>query len=123
MATSASHACEPIASAFVVNGGERRRHHRSPNRVREQAMSQVKWNHRALRALSFLVLMGAGLACSDPVSGPMTVGDASPRGLKGAYGAWTQALSAELAPPGASASFNTAALDGCPYIAPDGKTF
>ena len=85
-------------------------------------MSQVKWNLRAPRALSFLVLMGAGLACSDPVSGPMTVGDASPRALKGDYGAWTQALSAELAPPGASASFNTAALDGCPYIAPDGKT-
>ena len=86
-------------------------------------MSQVKWNHRAPRALSFLVLLGAGLACSDPVSGPMTVGDASPRGLRSGYGAWTLALSAELAPPGASTSFNTAALDGCPYIAPDGKTF
>jgi hypothetical protein len=86
-------------------------------------MSQLKRKCRAPRALSCLVLMSAGLACSDAASGPMTVEDASPRALKGDYRAWTQALSAELAPPGAHASFNTAALEGCPYIAPDGKMF
>jgi hypothetical protein len=86
-------------------------------------MSQLKRKCRAPRALSCLVLMGAGLACSDAASGPMAVEDASPRALKGDYGAWTQALSAELAPPGAHVSFNTSALEGCPFIAPDGKTF
>src|SRR5215203_423406 len=85
-------------------------------------MSQLKRKCRAPRALFCLVLMG-GLACSDAASGPMAVEDASPRALKGDYGAWTQALSAELAPPGAHVSFNTSALEGCPFIAPDGKTF
>src|SRR5215218_7908806 len=86
-------------------------------------MSQLKRKCRAPRALSCLVLMGAGLACSDAASGPMAVEDASLRALKGDYGTWTQALSAELAPPGAHVSFNTSALEGCPFIAPDGKTF
>ena len=86
-------------------------------------MSQVKRKGRAPRALSFVILIVAGLACSDPVAGPTALGVSSPRALKGDYGAWTQALSAELATPGAAASFNTAALEGCPYIAPDGRTF
>ena len=86
-------------------------------------MSQVKRKGRAPRALSFVILIGAGLACSDPATGPTAVGVSSPRALKGVYGGWTQALSAELATPGAAASFNTAALEGCPYIAPDGRTF
>jgi hypothetical protein len=36
---------------------------------------------------------------------------------------WSPALSIETAWPGADPSFNTAALEGCPFIARDGKTF
>lgn len=36
---------------------------------------------------------------------------------------WSPAMSIELAPPGASANFNTAALDGCPVPSRDGKLF
>jgi len=38
------------------------------------------------------------------------------------YGAWVPAVSIE-ATPGTSAGFNTSALDGCPNISRDGKTF
>lgn len=37
--------------------------------------------------------------------------------------AWSLALSAESGLAGAAPTFNTDALDGCPFIAPDGKTF
>ncbi len=39
------------------------------------------------------------------------------------YSGWSVAQSIELAPPGAVLEFNTSSLDGCPFIAPDGKTF
>ena len=39
-----------------------------------------------------------------------------------AYGAWTPSVSIE-ATPGTDPGFNTASLDGCPNIAPDGTTF
>jgi hypothetical protein len=43
--------------------------------------------------------------------------------LNASYSSWSAALSAELAPPGAHPNFNTASLDGCPFISTDGKMF
>jgi len=39
------------------------------------------------------------------------------------WSAWSPAVSIELATPGADAGFNTGSLDGCPFIAPDGRQF
>ena len=41
----------------------------------------------------------------------------------GGYGSWSPALRVEEAPPGADPGFNGAFLDGCPFIARDGKSF
>lgn len=38
------------------------------------------------------------------------------------YSSWAPAINAELI-PGTAITFNTAAVEGCPFIAPDGKTF
>jgi hypothetical protein len=39
-----------------------------------------------------------------------------------AYSSWAPAINAERI-PGTAPTFNTAAFEGCPFIAPDGKTF
>lgn len=39
------------------------------------------------------------------------------------YSAWSAALSIETALSGADPAFNTASVEGCPFISPDGRTF
>lgn len=76
-------------------------------------------SHRALtRILALLVLV----ACS-PDSADHPLVPSAPDFLKGTYGPWSLAMSIEAAPPGAHPTFNTAALEGCPFVARDGKTF
>lgn len=41
----------------------------------------------------------------------------------GPFSAWSSAVTAELALAGASPSFNTPSLDGCPFTSRDGKSF
>jgi len=71
-------------------------------------------------ALSFTALVLA--ACSpDRAVDPLAPSVAS--GIKTASTSWALAASIEVAPPGAHPTFNTAALEGCPFAARDGKTF
>ena len=75
--------------------------------------------HRTLtRILALLVLVACG---ADSTQNPLA--PSAPEFLKGTYDAWSLATSIESAPPGAHPSFNTAALEGCPFEARDGKTF
>lgn len=39
------------------------------------------------------------------------------------FGEWSEAQSVETAIPGTDPSFNTAALEGCPFVSPNGKSF
>lgn len=39
------------------------------------------------------------------------------------FGEWSEARSVETAIPGTDSSFNTGALDGCPFVSPDEKSF
>lgn len=58
------------------------------------------------------------------VAAALAVGVISEAALaaSGDYGAWSQAVRVESI-PGTDANFNGAFLDGCPFIARDGKTF
>jgi Tol biopolymer transport system component len=59
------------------------------------------------------------------LSAALVMGVAAVSALAGAveYGPWSQALRVEDAPPGADPGFNGAFLDGCPFIARDGRSF
>lgn len=63
------------------------------------------------------------VACSPEVTENPLAPPSAPDLLKGSYDAWSLAASIEVAPPGAHPNFNTAALEGCPFAARDGKTF
>ncbi|MFP5332707.1 MAG: hypothetical protein ACLGHX_10165 [Acidimicrobiia bacterium] len=41
----------------------------------------------------------------------------------GAFGSWSTAVDVESSIPGAHPDFNTSALEGCPFVSPDGKMF
>ena len=75
--------------------------------------------HRTLTRILALLVM---VACS-PESTQNPLAPSAPEFLKGTYDAWSLATSIESAPPGAHPTFNTAALEGCPFAARDGKTF
>ena len=64
----------------------------------------------------------AAVSCDSTT--PLAVGDGTDlsRAKAHPYGAWTPAVSIE-ATPGTSPGFNTAFVDGCPNISPDGKSF
>ncbi len=69
------------------------------------------------------VLAGLGACTLDAPAGVQS----APRGLaadRAAYSEWSSASNIEQAMPGAHANFNTPTFaEGCPFIAPDGKTF
>lgn len=58
-------------------------------------------------------------SCSDSASGPDANNSALP--LASEFSAWGAAIAVEQI-AGTHAEFNTASLEGCPYVAPDGKT-
>lgn len=72
------------------------------------------------RAFSAAAVLAA-CAPDAPMSAP-TNATAASFAKAAAYSAWAPALNAELI-PGTAPSFNTVALEGCPFIAPDGKSF
>lgn len=75
--------------------------------------------HRTLtRSLAVLLL-----AACNPEGSQNPLAPSAPEFLKGTYDAWSLATSIEIATPGAHPTFNTAALEGCPFAARDGKTF
>lgn len=72
-----------------------------------------------MRTILWLTLTLAALAgCESKLVDPKPKVEA-----RLGYSDWSSALSIELVPPGAVLEFNTSSLDGCPFIAPDGKSF
>jgi hypothetical protein len=65
---------------------------------------------RTLRALAAVMALTMSFS-AVALAAPKDIGD------------WSEAQSIETAFAGAHESFNTAALEGCPFVAPDGKTF
>lgn len=71
-----------------------------------------------------LLAFGLAACVSEPPTGSQTTPVSSSLEAKISFAAsWSPAMSIELAPPGASANFNTTALDGCPLPSRDGKLF
>lgn len=78
---------------------------------------------RPLTPAIWLILAGGVVACStnEPVApNNVEIGTAFAREVS--YTPWTTAISVEEI-PGTSTNFNTASLDGCPFVSPDGKKF
>lgn len=77
---------------------------------------------RFLTPMILLILAG-GIACStnEPVV-PKHDETAITFAGEISYTPWTTAISVEQI-PGTSTNFNTASLDGCPFVSPDGKKF
>lgn len=90
-----------------------------------------------LPSLAGLVVIGGVISgCDGEVTGPH-VGGSDGRGLEpppqhaaalalaraAQFGTWSPAIRLEESGAPAAATFNTPALDGCPFIARDGKTF
>ncbi len=80
---------------------------------------------RSLRSRSVALLVLGLVACvSESPTSSQTDPDASLLWRRGPFSPdWSVAMSIELAPPGASANFNTPDLDGCPLPSRDGKLF
>ena len=64
----------------------------------------------------------AACAPDNPTGTRLTVPAAS-ESRTPSQSAWSLAQSAESGWPGADSTFNTVALDGCPFVAPDGRSF
>ena len=75
------------------------------------------------RSLAVLVFGLVGCVSEPPTSSPSNTDMSALASKSWSASAWSQAMSIELAPPGASLNFNTAALDGCPAPSRDGKLF
>lgn len=71
-----------------------------------------------------LVVALAAAACDDPVVEPAAQDEAvTLAAAPHAFSDWSPAMSIEDALPGAHEDFNTPALEGCPFISRDGKSF
>jgi hypothetical protein len=72
------------------------------------------------------LLGGLALGCESSVLEPLNDRGDLDAAAAGGFEAWSTAANIEDeddAPPGADADFNTDALDGCPFISRDGKSF
>jgi len=72
----------------------------------------------------FLLPAILATACSE-LDAPTSAVSPTPPALvwRQDWSAWSPAVSMEVSTPGADPEFNTASLDGCPFIAPDGRQF
>ena len=71
-----------------------------------------------------LLVLGLVACVSESPTGSQTAQAVSSPATRISFAPdWSPAMSIELAPPGASPDFNTAALDGCPMPSRDGKLF
>lgn len=75
------------------------------------------------RSLALLAFGLAACVSESPTGSPTTPAVSSLAAKRAFASDWSRAMSIELAPPGASTNFNTAALDGCPMPSRDGKLF
>ena len=69
-----------------------------------------------------VLLVATGAGCEQDIIAPGTEATEIAQAAV-PFGDWSTAANIETAPPGADAGFNTPALEGCPFIARDGKTF
>lgn len=84
---------------------------------------------RHIRAIVVLAVLGTA-ACENPIHDPAGLDESLEPGTVPAFGAvatgfsdWAPAMNIEATSPGAHEGFNTPGLDGCPFIARDGKRF
>lgn len=75
--------------------------------------------------LTLTLVALAAMGCRDGMLGPRSGADGSAAAPAAAHVAsdWSPAVDIEDALPGAHENFNTPALEGCPFISRDGKTF
>lgn len=73
--------------------------------------------------LATLLVMLVAVGCEDGMSGPEAVDLAVGTAASHAFSAWSDAADIEDALPGAHENFNTPAIEGCPFISRDGKSF
>jgi hypothetical protein len=86
---------------------------------------------RMRHAMVMVVLaMLVTAACENPMPDPAALDESLDPGLVPGFGAvatgfsdWAQAMNIETFDPGAHERFNTPGLEGCPFIARDGKSF
>lgn len=84
-------------------------------------MKTPKHSAAALLPRAVLLAALAGVAaCEDQVTAP--VSDTRIELSNASFSAWSPAVNVE-ALPGTNPNFNTASLDGCPFVSRDGKTF
>lgn len=90
----------------------------------ERVTGSKKW-----AMVSGLVALLGAMGCEDPIP-PAGMDDGQDPEVAPSMGAvatgfsdWSPAMNIEGAMPGAHEGFNTPGLDGCPFIAPDGKSF
>src|SRR5215218_4574769 len=75
--------------------------------------------------LACTVLAGL-VGCGDetPTSAPAARAASTPRYASAAgFASWMPAINIEAAAPGADPNFNTALVEGCPFVSRDGKAF
>lgn len=91
----------------------------SPNRCRHTNPVTT----RSLTSVIFLILAGemAGCSTSEAVA-PSHDEAVTVFAREVSYTPWAPAISVEQI-PGTNVDFNTASLDGCPFVSPDGKKF
>lgn len=78
---------------------------------------------RSTRSVGFALLAGIVACTADAVTRPPLDDGLPTLAALGTFSGWSPAMSIERMPPGAHPNFNTSATEGCPFIAPDGKTF
>lgn len=72
--------------------------------------------------LTLATLVAVAACNSDDLTDP-DAGGTLFLGAAGTFSSWSAPLSIEQATPGANAEFNTASVEGCPFISADGKSF
>lgn len=74
--------------------------------------------------LRLLLPLAALVGCAQDTPAPTSLAADRPAAiLKNSVGAWSAAFDIEAAWPGAHESFNTRALEGCPFVSRDGLRF
>ena len=78
---------------------------------------------RSRQLFASIMIIGVIVACDSAAVSPGEHGiDGLTQAPAQQYTAWSAAMSVEGI-PGTHTDFNTASLDGCPFISPDGKSF
>jgi hypothetical protein len=80
-------------------------------------------NRNFLPVVAWTLTASLAAGCERELVEPTLHGDATASVTAAGFSGWSSAINLELASPGADPTFNTSALDGCPFTSRDGKTF